>query len=112
MASCRLSVGGSRMPTQAVRKQAVVDLVGALCYALLQSFEAAARGATTAPTIELAEQQVSFASDELERFKVLRAHLAHLTHDPEAAMSAFRAPLDAFFQQARPEGWLETQVFH
>ena len=100
------------MVTEAGRKQAVVDLVGALCYALLQSFEAAARGATTAPTIALAEQQTSFAAGELERFRVLRERLTRLTNDPEAAMSAFRAPLDAFFAEARPEGWLETQVFH
>jgi hypothetical protein len=100
------------MVTEADRKQAVADVVGALCYGLLQTFEAAARGATTAPTIALAEEQAGFASGEMARYRILRARLATLTDSPEAAMAAFRAPLDAFYRQARPDDWLETQVFH
>jgi hypothetical protein len=103
---------GLAMPTQAGRRQAIVDLVGALCYALLHSFEAAARGSTTAPSIELAEEQQAFAADESARFGRLRARLAGLTEAPEEAMATFRAPLDSFYSAARPDGWLETQVFH
>ncbi|MFN2613768.1 MAG: ferritin-like fold-containing protein [Actinomycetota bacterium] len=105
-------MGGSQMSSRAGREQAVVDLVGALCYALLHTFEAAARGATAAPSIELAEEQQAFAADESDRFKVLRARLAALTDAPEEAMATFRSPLDSFYSEARPEGWLETQVFH
>lgn len=93
------------------RDQAVADVVGALCYALLRSFEAAARGVTQAPEVSLAEQQARFAAEDLERFRALREHLAALTDDPERAMAAFRAPVDAFYEHAQPSSWLETQVF-
>lgn len=100
------------MTAETEYRTALADLIGALCYGLLRSFGATARGAADAPTIELAARQAGFAVDEFERFRVLRERLSDLTRDSEAALQAFRAPLDAFYEAARAEGWLGTQVFH
>jgi hypothetical protein len=100
------------MATQAERREHVAELIGALCYALLRSYAVAARGTAAAPDTLLAERQARFAADEYDRFTLLRARLGQLTERPGEAMEAFRAPLDAFYEGARSDGWLETQVFH
>jgi tRNA-(MS[2]IO[6]A)-hydroxylase (MiaE)-like len=100
------------MATESRMKEAVADVIGALCYALLRSFQVIARGTTSAPNVALAERQASFAQEELTRFRALRARLVDLTDEPEAAMERFRAPLDAFYEGAVSERWVETQVFH
>jgi hypothetical protein len=100
------------MPTEAERRHAVADLIGALCSALLRSYAVAARGTVAAPDAVLAERQAAFAAEEYERFSVLRARLAELTDRPGEAMESFRESVDAFYEGARSEGWLETQVFH
>lgn len=94
------------------RRDAVADLIGAFSYALLRVFHLAAEAAVRAPTVELAERQTAFAQEEIERYRLLRAHLAHLSPDLDRRMQAFRGPLDAFYEAARGQGWLETQVFH
>lgn len=100
------------MVTAADRRGAVAELIGALCYALLRSYGVTARGTAYAPDVASAERQARFAAEEYERFKILRARLGELTEMPSAAMEPFRAPIDTFYDQARTEGWLETQVFH
>jgi hypothetical protein len=100
------------VPTAADRRRAVADLIGALCYALLRSYGVAARGTAAAPEVLLAERQARFASEEYERFRILRARLGDLTDDPGGAMDSFRAALDAFYEGARSDGWLEAQMFH
>jgi len=98
--------------TVAGRRQAEADLIGSLCYGLLRSFAAAARGTVTAPSISLAEWQAGFAVDEFERYRLLRARLDEITQEPELAMEALRGPLDGFYEAAIADGWLETHVFH
>lgn len=100
------------MPTAAERSQAVADVIGALCYALLCSFEAATRALKDAPTTALAERQAAFATEEYERYRVLRARLDELTGNPDHSMQAFRTPLEAFYRATAAESWLESQVFH
>lgn len=100
----------SRTPVP--QREAIADLVGAICYALLKSFQITARGATAAPSIDLAERQADFAVDEFKRYKGLRAHLDTLTEVPVAAMEVFRDPVDAFYASANADGWMQTQVFH
>jgi len=92
--------------------QALADVVGAICYGLLRTFQATARAVPHAPTVDLAERQARFAQDELARFEVMRARLALLTEDPESALRAFRGAMDAFYDAAGTDGWLEAQVFH
>jgi len=99
------------MATAAERKQAIADVIGALCYALLWSFEVATRALRAAPTTALAEQQAAFATDEYERYRVLRARLNELTENPDRSMDAFRLPLDAFYRTTATQDWLEAQVF-
>lgn len=94
------------------RRQAEAELIGTLCYGLLRSFAAAARGTATAPDISLAEWQAGFAVDEFERYRVLRARLDEITEEPERAMAALRGPLDSFYEAAIAGDWLETHVFH
>lgn len=100
------------MAVETEHQSAIADLIGALCYGLLRSFEVTAHGAAEAPTVELAERQAEFAVEELERYRHLRARLTALTGDPESALQAFRSPLDAFYDGARAQGWLGTQVFN
>jgi len=99
------------MSTEAQRHEAVADVIGALCYALLRSFEAATNALKHAPSAALAERQAVFATEEYERYRVLRARLDELTRDPQRALEAFRAAIDAFHRSAVASGWLESQVF-
>ena len=99
------------MATADQRKAAIADVIGALCYALLRSFEAATHALKAAPTTALAERQAAFATEEYERYRVLRARLNELTGDPDRSMEAFRVALDVFYRSTVAEDWLESQVF-
>jgi hypothetical protein len=99
------------MATADQRKAAIADVIGALCYALLRSFEAATHALNRAPTTALAERQAAFATEEYERYRVLRARLNDLTNDPDRSMAAFRIALDVFYRSTVAEDWLESQVF-
>lgn len=94
------------------RGEAVAEVIGAVSYALLRSFQIAARGATSAPTVALADRQASFAADELDRYRILIGRLSELVDQPDEVAEVFRKPIDAFYESARAEGWVETQVFH
>ncbi len=99
------------MATAEQRRDAIADVIGALCYALLRSFEAATHALKEAPTTALAERQAAFATEEYERYRVLRARLNELTGDPDRSMGAFRTALDVFYRSTVAEDWLESQVF-
>jgi outer membrane translocation and assembly module TamA len=99
------------MATADERKAAIADVIGALCYALLRSFEAATHALKAAPTTALAERQAAFATEEYERYRVLRARLNELTSDPDRSMAAYRTALDVFYRTTVTEDWLESQVF-
>ena len=94
------------------RSGAVAEVIGAVCYALLRSFQIAARGATSAPSVALADRQAAFAADELQRYRIMTERLAELTDQPDEIIEVFRKPIDAFYESASGQGWIETQVFH
>lgn len=94
------------------RTDAVADLIGALCYGLLRSFQVVAAGTMGAPTVALAERQAAFAADEHGRYRILRERLAELTEEPFETMKTFRPTMDAYYDGARAQDWLQTQVFH
>lgn len=98
-------------PSAAERRAGEAEVVGALCLGLLRSFEAGARSAGMAPTIELAERQASFAAEEFDRFLILRERLDELSEDPAHALAALSGPMTSFYEAARPGDWLESQVF-
>lgn len=91
---------------------AVAEVVGALAYGLLRVFQLSASVTAVAPSLSLRERQAAFAVEEFERYRVIRRRLGALVDAPEAAMERFRAPLDAFFDQAPAGAWLDAQVFH
>ena len=74
------------MATAEQVKASIADVIGALCYALLCSFEAATHALKAAPTTALAERQAAFATEEYERYRVLRARLNELTSDADRSM--------------------------
>jgi 1,2-phenylacetyl-CoA epoxidase catalytic subunit len=90
---------------------ALAQVIGALAYAQLRVFQLSAAGTASAPTFALAEAQADFAVEELERYRSLRRRIDRLTPDTEAALNRFRAPLDAFFDEAPSGDWLGLQVF-
>jgi len=100
------------MVTEAARKEAVADLVGGLCYALLRVYQITAAATASAPSIDLAERQAAFAQEEFARHRRLRARLDDLTDQPQEAMDRFRETVDAFYLAAQPDRWLESQTFH
>lgn len=100
------------MVTEAVRREAVADLVGGLCYALLRVYQITAAAVASAPSISLAERQAAFAHEEFDRHRRLRARLDELTADPQGAMDRFRMMVDSFYEAAQTDRWLEGQTFH
>lgn len=92
--------------------EAVAAILGGTAYALLQVFRLSAQAIMYAPTLALSERQAAFAVAELERYRVIRKRLGALTGSPEAAVARFRPALDAFYEAAAVDGWLEAQVFH
>lgn len=94
------------------RDQAVAEVVGAIAYALLRVFQISAQVTLVAPNLALRERQAAFAVEEFERYRIVRRRLAILTEDPEAALARFSPTLDAFYEAAPVEAWLDAQVFH
>lgn len=100
--------GGGTLPG---RSEALGQVLGALAYAQLRVFQLSAAGTAAAPSFALAEAQADFAVEELERYRALRRRIDRITPDTEGALSRFRAPLDAFFDEAPVGDWLSLQVF-
>lgn len=92
--------------------EAVAAILGGVAHALMQVFRLSAQATTYAPTLALSERQAGFAAEELERYRIVRKRLGSLTDAPEAAVARFRPALDAFYEAATVDGWLEAQVFH
>jgi len=91
--------------------EALGQVLGALAYAQLRVFQLSAAGTAAAPSFALAEAQADFAVEELERYRALRRRIDRITPDTEGSLSRFRAPLDAFFDEAPVDDWLSLQVF-
>jgi hypothetical protein len=89
----------------------LAQVLGALAYAQLRVFQLSAAGTAAAPTFALAEAQADFAVEELERYRSLRRRIDRITPDTEGVLSRYRAPLDAFFDEAPVADWLSLQVF-
>lgn len=94
------------------RDHAVAEVVGAVAYALLRVFQISAQVTLVAPNLALRERQAAFAVEEFERYRIVRRRLAVLTEDPEGALAAFSPTLDAFYEAAPIDAWLDAQVFH
>jgi ferritin-like protein len=90
--------------------QGVIDLLGALAYALLVAFfrlvEDAALAESPADKAALAEMAVA----EFGHFRLLRDRLQELNVDPDEAMRPFVAAIDEFHARTAPSDWLEGLV--
>jgi hypothetical protein len=94
------------------REVALAQVVGGIAYALLRVFQISAQVTLAAPSLALRERQAAFAVEEFERYRILRKRLGVLTDAPERALDRFRPALDAFYDAAPTDSWLDAQVFH
>lgn len=94
------------------KDRAVAEVLGAIAYALLRVFQVAAHVTRTAPTLALRERQAEFAVEEYRRYRVIRRRLDAVVPVPGEAIARFRGPLDAFYDSAPSDAWLDAQVFH
>ena len=99
-----------RAGDDAAYRAAVVDLLGALAYGELTAFSRLAADADLAPTQPYKAALAGLAVAEFHHYEALTASLREMGVDPEEAMAAFIAPIDAFHDRTRPTGWLEGLV--
>lgn len=91
-------------------REGVADLLGAMAYGELQAFERLAEDGRMAPDFYNRAAIAEMACAEFGHFKLLRAHLAEMGVDPEAAMTPFVAAIDNFHSSTAPNDWLEGLV--
>jgi len=92
------------------RRQAVVDLLGALAYGELTAFERLATDSGLAPTIGDKAALAQMATKEFAHYERLVARLAEMGIDPETAMAPFVEPLNAFHDSTAPSDWTEGLI--
>jgi hypothetical protein len=90
---------------------ATVELLGALAYGQLRSFEAVARLIRLAPDARTADELADLAVREHADYRALRDHLAELTELPSAVMDRQKPHFDAYFDRAPLDDWFGASVF-
>lgn len=90
---------------------AVVELLGALAYGQLRSFEATARTIGLAPDARTADAVASLAADEHAGYVLLRDHLVSRTQLAAAVMDRQKPHFDTYFDRAPLEDWFGACVF-
>jgi len=90
---------------------ATVELLGALAYGQLRSFEATARVIRIAPDARTADGVATLAMREYNSYATLRDHLATRTELPAAVMDRQKPHFDAYFDRAPLDSWFEASVF-
>ncbi|MCW2506511.1 MAG: hypothetical protein JWO79_4795 [Actinomycetia bacterium] len=88
----------------------MIDLLGILGYGVLIAFDRLAADARLSPDLHRRALLSEMAAAEVAHYRRLHDRLAELGADPEASMSAFAAPLDAFHDSTAPSDWLEGLV--
>jgi hypothetical protein len=90
---------------------ATVELLGALAYGQLRSFEVTARAIRHAPSVRAADELAQFAVREHAGYALLRDHLATLTDLAEAVMDRQKPHFDAYFDRAPLDDWFGACAF-
>lgn len=90
---------------------ATVELLGALAYGQLRSFEAVSRLIRLAPDARTADELAELAVREHADYVALRDHLAELTELPTAVMDRQKPHFDAYFDKAPLHDWFGASVF-
>ncbi|HLS45970.1 MAG TPA: ferritin-like fold-containing protein [Ornithinicoccus sp.] len=89
---------------------AVAELLGAIGYAELTGALRMAADAITAPSLGVRVWMGRASSAELDHFERIVTRIRETGRDPEALMTPFIAPVDAFHERTKPRDWLEALV--
>lgn len=90
---------------------ATVELLGALAYGQLRSFEVSSRAVRHAPDARRADQVADFALREHVGYTLLRDHLLERTDLGPAVMDRQKPHFDAYFDRVPLESWFEACAF-
>ncbi len=90
---------------------ATVELLGALAYGQLRSFEVSSRAVRHAPDARLADQVAEFTLLEHRGYALLRDHLMERTDLGLAVMDRQKPHFDAYFDRVPLEDWFEACAF-
>lgn len=99
------------VPVTADTGLATVELLGALAYGQLRSFEVTARAIRHAPEARVADQLAQFAAREFAGYAALRDHLAERTDLATAVMDRQKPQFDAYFDHAPIHDWASACTF-
>ena len=91
-------------------QRGVVDLLGALAYALLVAFFRLAEDAALAESLADKAALGKMAVTEFAHFQMLRDRIQQLNIDPDEAMRPFVDAIDEFHARTEPSDWLEGLV--
>jgi hypothetical protein len=94
----------------AVYRDAVVDLLGAIAYGEISAFERLAEDGKLAPTLEDKVEIAGMASLQFSRVGPLHDRIRTLGADPFEAMAPFRVALDLFHEHTAPADWYESLI--
>ncbi len=89
---------------------AVVDLLGALGYAMLSAFGEMAGDAHRAPDLRVKTAVAGLAVHVYHHQEEVVARIAGHGADPASVMAGFAEPIDAFHERTRPGDWIEGLV--
>ncbi len=90
---------------------ATVELLGALTYAQLRTFEVTAAAVRHAPDVRAADRIAEFADREHGAYVLLRDRLRDLTDLPEPAMERQKRRVDGFFDNLPISDWLSACTY-
>lgn len=90
---------------------ATVELLGALAYGQLRSFEVTSRAVRHAPDARRADEVADFALREHAGYALLRDHLMERTDLGPAVMDRQKPHFDAYFDRVPLDDWFEACAF-
>jgi len=93
------------------RTLATVEVLGALAYGQLRSFQVTARAVSHAPDARTADELAEFAVREHAGYVLLRDTLARSTDLPGAVMDRQKPHFDAYFDRVPMDDWFSACTF-
>ena len=96
-----------RLALGIVSTRAVIDLLGAVAYGQLVSFERITADAVIAPTLADKAALAGIASAKYDHYKKVASRLTELGADPIFAMQPFVEAINQLHENLAPRDWLE-----
>lgn len=90
---------------------ATVEVLGALAYGQLRSFESAARAVRHAPDAVAADRLAGFAAREHRAYEALRDHLTDRTDLAASVIDRQKPHFDAYFDRFPLDDWFSAGTF-